>query len=285
MKYQNIVKAKFIERENRFVAKALVDVDSAGNYCGAPVKVHVKNTGRCKELLIPGVTVYLEDFEGRMGSRKMRYSLIAVEKQAETVDEHSSVKKGTLLINMDSQAPNKVVQEALLSGKLRLTGIGQRPAGQRPETGSTEEVIRKLVVKPEFTYGNSRFDFYVEAPASGFETKETPRKAFVEVKGVTLENDGFARFPDAPTQRGLKHIEELIKAAEEGYGAYIVFVIQMKKIHTFGPNYETHPEFGRALQKAAEKGVQILAFDCVVTKDQLMLDSPVKIDLSEPANI
>ncbi len=268
MKYQNIVKAKFIERENRFVATALVDVDSAGNFCGAPVKVHVKNTGRCKELLIPGVTVYLEDFEGRMGSRKMRYSLIAVEKHIETADEHGNAKRETLLINMDSQAPNKVVQEALLSGKLRLAGIDQR--------------LAELVVKPEYTYGNSRFDFYVEAPAGDSQTEAIRTKAFIEVKGVTLETDGFARFPDAPTERGLKHIEELIKAAVEGYDAYIIFVIQMKKIHTFGPNFKTHPAFGKALQKAAEKGVQILAYDCEVTADSLVLDSPVSIDLSEP---
>ena len=282
MKYQNIVKAKFIERENRFVAKALVDVDSAGNFCGAPVKVHVKNTGRCKELLIPGVTVYLEDFKGRMGSRKMRYSLIAVEKQIETADERGNAKKETLLINMDSQAPNKVVQEALLSGKLRLAGIEQKPAGQKPETGSSVAGTRELIIRPEYTYGNSRFDFYVEAPAGDSQTKADRAEAFIEVKGVTLETDGFARFPDAPTERGLKHIEELIKAAAGGYDAYIIFVIQMKKIHTFGPNFETHPAFGKALQKAAEKGVQILAYDCEVTADSLVLDSPVPIDLSEP---
>ena len=244
MKYQCVVKAKFIERENRFVAKASVD--------GEVATVHVKNTGRCKELLVPGATVYLEDFKDRMGSRKMRYSLIAVEKQID--------RSETLLINMDSQAPNKAVHEALLSGKLVL-----------PEFASKS----KLLVKPEAVYGNSRFDFYVEGGE---------QKAFIEVKGVTLENDGFARFPDAPTERGLKHIEELIKSAEEGYKAYILFVIQMKKIHTFGPNYETHPAFGEALQKAAEKGVQILAYDCVVLEDQLVLDSPVKIDLSEPVS-
>ncbi|MBR0127815.1 MAG: DNA/RNA nuclease SfsA [Firmicutes bacterium] len=290
MKYQNIVKAKFIERENRFVATALVNVDSAGNFCGVPVKVHVKNTGRCKELLIPGVTVYLEDFEGRMGNRKMRYSLIAVEKQIETADEQGNAKTETLLINMDSQAPNKVVQEALLSGKLRLAGLeqglaGQRPAGQRPVTGSAEEAIREPVVKPEYTYGNSRFDFYVELPAGDSKTNAAHTKAFIEVKGVTLENNGFARFPDAPTERGLKHIEELIKAVDDGYDAYIIFVIQMKKIHTFGPNYETHPALGKALQKAAKKGVQILAYDCEVGTDSLTLDTQVPIDLSRPSSV
>lgn len=300
MKYQNIVKAKFIERENRFVATALVDVDSAGNFCGEPVKVHVKNTGRCKELLIPGVTVYLEDFEGRMGNRKMRYSLIAVEKQIETADEQGNAKTETLLINMDSQAPNKVVQEALLSGKLRLAGLEQGLAEQKPTEQKTVEQRTdqqspalnstagdsgKLMVKPEYTYGNSRFDFYVEASAGDSQTKAAHTKAFIEVKGVTLENNGFARFPDAPTERGLKHIEELIKAVDDGYDAYIIFVIQMKKIHTFGPNYETHPAFGKALQKAAKKGVQIIAYDCEVGADSLVLDSPVPIDLSRPSSV
>ncbi len=277
MKYQNIVKAKFIERENRFVAKALIYADSTENFCGVPVKVHVKNTGRCKELLVPGATIYLEDFEGRIGSRKMRYSLVAVEKQIETVNEHGAAKWETLLINMDSQAPNKVVHEALLSGKLVLPGFEQRFAGEAiKETGAN------LIVRPECTYGNSRFDFYVETSEIGFETKAALRKAFIEVKGVTLEEDGFARFPDAPTERGLKHIEELIKAAGEGYDAYIIFVIQMKKIHTFGPNYETHPAFGMALQHATEKGVQVLAYDCKATRDSLVLDGPVKMDLSQP---
>ena len=246
MKYEAIVKAKFTDRPNRFVAKVeLCD--------GQEVAVHVKNTGRCKELLVPGATVYLEDFDGRMGNRKMRYSLIAVEKRR---------AEDTLLINMDSQAPNKVVKEALLSGKLQLPGLSAL-----------------TLIRPETSYGNSRFDFYVEGSGTG-KTEQAVQKAFIEVKGVTLEHHGFARFPDAPTERGVKHIEELCKAAEDGYGTYIVFVIQMQKIHTFGPNYETHPQFGEALAEAKSKGVQIVAYDCLVTQERLELDQPVPIDLA-----
>lgn len=236
MKYEKTIRAEFIERENRFIATVQFEN-------GDIVKVHVKNTGRCKELLVPGCTVYLEDFEGRMGTRKMQYSLIAVE-------------KGKLLINMDSQAPNKVVKEALESGRIILPGM--------------EKCYN--VIKPEKTYGNSRFDFYVE---SGQE------KAFIEVKGVTLEESGFARFPDAPTERGLKHINELVEAAEAGYRAYIIFVIQMKEMHTFGPNYDTQPEFGKALIRAEKAGVNILAYDCTVESDSLMIDSQVKIELED----
>lgn len=264
MKYEKIVKAKFIERPNRFVAKVAIEGEEE------VVRVHVKNTGRCKELLIPGTTVYLEDFEGRMGNRKMRYSLIAVEKNL-AIGKQTDGKQGervdadiqTLLINMDSQAPNKVVHEALKSGVLKLPGFSQLTN-----------------IQPEKTYGKSRFDFYVEG-ISGSGANEKIQKAFIEVKGVTLESDGFARFPDAPTERGVKHIEELCGAIDDGYKAYIVFVIQMKKIHTFGPNYETHPQFGEALAKAAEKGVQILAYDCEVTPDSLQLDMPVSVELKK----
>ena len=278
MKYEKIVKAKFIERLNRFVA--IVEVDDAN-----PVKVHVKNTGRCKELLVPGATVYLEDHKGRMGNRKMRYSLIAVEKECTLAD--------TLLINMDSQAPNKVVCEALASGKLRLPGFGAAHDGESDAANEQQRLRSQFsLIKPETTFGDSRFDFYVEGPAETAETSPaetatrpadgnaTEQKAFIEVKGVTLENEGFARFPDAPTERGLKHIEELCRAVKEGYRAYIIFVIQMKKIHTFGPNYETHPEFGEALINAVKEGVQVLAYDCEVTPDTLALDRPVNIDLS-----
>lgn len=239
MKYEKTVKAIFIERENRFIAR--VELED-----GREVKVHVKNTGRCKELLVPGSTVYLEDFLGRMGTRKMQYSLIAVEKKRPGHDP--------LLINMDSQAPNKVVQEALESGMLRLPGI----CGKLTE------------IRPEKSYGKSRFDFYVESERD---------RAFVEVKGVTLEEAGFARFPDAPTERGLKHINELIEAVEEGYKAYVIFVIQMKEMHAFGPNYETQPEFGETLIGAEKEGVRILAFDCRVSPNSLELDLPVKTDL------
>ncbi|MEG0157524.1 MAG: DNA/RNA nuclease SfsA, partial [Anaerovoracaceae bacterium] len=201
MEYEKIVKGKFLSRPNRFVA--LVEIQ------GETVKAHVKNTGRCKELLLPGAEIYLEDFAGRMGTRKLRYSLI-------------SVKKGETLINMDSSAPNKVVGEALSQGKLILPGM--------------EELVK---VKPEQTFGNSRFDFFVE--------DKTGKKGYIEVKGVTLEVEGIARFPDAPTVRGIKHIEELMVAADQGYGAYLIFVIQMEGISSIEPNDETHKAFGDAL--------------------------------------
>jgi len=233
MKYERIVPAKFIERENRFVARvALPD--------GEVTKVHVKNTGRCRELLLHGNTVYLEDFEGRMGSRRMRYSLVAVEKK---------VGRETILINMDSQAPNKVVQEALADGRITLPGM-------------TELTL----IQAEKQYDSSRFDFYVESGQ---------RKAFIEVKGVTLEEDGHARFPDAPTERGVKHIRELIKAKQEGYGAYIIFVVQMEGMKDVAPNDETHPAFGEALAEASQAGVHILAYDCRVTPDSLTINEAI----------
>ena len=252
MKYEKIVKAKFIERENRFVARVGIgEGDDAET-----VKVHVKNTGRCRELLVPGSTVYLEDFEGRMGSRRMRYSLVAVEKK---------VVGGALLINMDSQAPNKVVQDALADGRIRLPGLSNL-----------------TLIKPEVKYGDSRFDFYVEADGADEQfTNKTvePDRAFIEVKGVTLEEDGHARFPDAPTERGIKHINELIRARSEGYLAYVIFVVQMKGMRDVSPNYDTHPEFGEALAKAAEAGVSILAYDCKVTPDSLTIDSQIEFKL------
>ena len=171
MRYEKIIKAVFIERPNRFIAICRV-----GNEA---IKVHVKNTGRCRELLITGAVVYLEDFEGRMGSRKMRYSLIGVEKVTEG---------GILMINMDSQAPNKAVSEALSDGTIKLPGMEE-----------------SLSVKAEKTFGHSRFDFYAEDDGG--------HKAFIEVKGVTLEDSGIASFPDAPTERGVKHVRELIRAA------------------------------------------------------------------------
>lgn len=204
-------------------------------------KVHVKNTGRCKELLVPGAKVYLEDFSGRMGTRKLRYSLIGVD-------------KGKIRINMDSQAPNQAVKEALLEGRLPLPGMG------RPE-----------LVRGERTYGSSRLDFYVEDGEGS--------RGFIEVKGVTLEEKGIVRFPDAPTQRGVRHVEELIGACGEGYRAYILFVIQMKGVLHFEPNDKTHPEFGEALRKAEREGVVLLAYDCRVTKDSMVLDAPVDIKL------
>lgn len=233
MKYEKVIKGQFIFRPNRFIAEVMVD--------GKVENAHVKNTGRCKELLIEGAEVYLEDFQGRMGKRKLRFSLIGV-------------KKGDLLINMDSQAPNKVVKEALESGSIKLPGMSEL-----------------TLIRPEKTFRESRFDFYLE--------DNMGKRAFLEVKGVTLENDGIARFPDAPTLRGLKHVNELVVARSEGYLAYVVFIIQMKSIKWFTPNDETHFDFGEGLRFSVTKGVRPLAFDCKVTADTLEIDEEVEIRL------
>ena len=233
MRYSSIKDAIFLARPNRFVAQVLLD--------GQELTVHVKNTGRCKELLIPGTDVYMEDFAGRMRSRRLRYSLIAV-------------TKGNTLINMDSQAPNKVVAEALHSGTIQLPEMSELKA-----------------IKAEKTYGSSRLDFYVEDICG--------RQGFIEVKGVTLEEDGIAMFPDAPTERGVRHTEELCKAVSEGFCAYIVFVIQMKGIELFTPNYRTHAAFGESLKKASACGVHILCFDCLVTPGSITAGNPVKLRL------
>lgn len=233
MKYENIVKGQFIARPNRFIAEVTV--------CGEQVQAHVKNTGRRRELLLPGAEVYLEDFDGRMGKRRMRYSLIGV-------------KKGDTLINMDSQAPNKVCEEALLNGKLKLPGMENLS-----------------LVKREKTYGDSRFDFYVE--------DENGEKGWLEVKGVTLEEEGVARFPDAPTERGVKHVLELAKAVGEGYRGYVLFVVQMDKIKHFEPNDRTHRAFGDALRTAQKKGVTVLAVNCQVTMDTLEIKALLPVNL------
>ena len=228
MKYGTVVPGRFLARPNRFIAH--VELDGQTQIC------HVKNTGRCRELLVPGAQVYLEDF-GPDTKRKTRYDLIAVE-------------KGSLLINMDSQAPNKAVEEFLRAG-----GLWESPT----------------LVRPETKWGNSRFDFYLE---------QGERKAFLEVKGVTLEQEGLALFPDAPTQRGVKHLEELTAAAAAGFEAYVLFLIQMKGVHTFRPNWELHPQFGQALVQAAQAGVHVLAYDCRVTPSSMVLDAPVPVNLS-----
>ena len=233
MKYQNIVEGIFLDRPNRFVASVEIK--------GKRERVHVKNTGRCRELLIPGAEVYLEDFAERMGSRKLRYSLIGVNKQG-------------LMINMDSQAPNQAVREALVCGQLIL-----------PQMKCLTEV------RGEQVYGNSRLDFYVR--------DEDGKEGFAEVKGVTLEENGIAKFPDAPTERGIKHIQELIHAKEQGYYTYLLFVIQMKGIAVFQPNDRTHAAFGASLREAQKAGVFLLAYDCRVTKDSMTLDQPVPINL------
>lgn len=234
MKYEKIIPARFISRPNRFVA--LVDIN------GVEVSVHVKNTGRCHELLVPDALVYLEDFSCRLGKRKLLYDLIAVEKNG-------------LLINMDSQSPNKVTMEALESGKVKLPDMAD-PA----------------VIRPETVYGDSRFDFYLE--------DKNGKKGFVEVKGVTLENDKIASFPDAPTERGLKHIYELVRAKENGYHSYVMFVIQMSGMMLFTPNDETHKAFGDALRYANENGVHILAYECAVEPDNLEITNAVPIKLN-----
>lgn len=231
MKYENITKAKFIKRPNRFIA----EVELADRKTET---VHVKNTGRCKELLLPEAEVWLTA-PGTPG-RKTRYDLVAVRKQ------------NGLLINMDSQAPNKVVREWLEGQSFDL-------------------------IKPEFKYGDSRMDFYMERhlPKGKSQAKEDePRRTeqfLMEVKGCTLERDGIGYFPDAPTERGVKHIRELIRAQGEGYRAILAFVIQMDGITEVRPNIETHPEFGEAMDDARAAGVEILMLPCHVEADELRI--------------
>ena len=224
MRYTNVSRCKFLERPNRFLARVEME--------GQEVLCHVKNTGRCRELLNPGAVVYLQKSDNP--NRKTGYDLIAVE-------------KGEMLINMDSQIPNYVAAEWLRKGSLFPEGAN---------------------IQMEKRYGNSRFDIYAEAG---------DRKAFLEVKGVTLEVEGQARFPDAPTERGVKHVRELMGCVQDGYEAYLLFVIQMTGIQSFAPNWDTHPAFGSALQEAAQAGVQILAYDCQVRPDEIVLDQPVPV--------
>lgn len=237
MKYEKIVEGKFESRPNRFVAS--VDIG------GKKELSHVKNTGRCRELLIPGVKLYLQDHSENMGTRKLKYSLIGVEK----------VNDGrALIINMDSQAPNKVVKEAIERGTIGLKDMAE------PE-----------YIKSEASYGDSRLDFYVK--------DKKGQEAYLEVKGVTLEEDGVARFPDAPTQRGIKHLEELIKIRKTGKKAFIIFIIQMKQTVRFEPNDRTHKAFGDALRRAAACGVGVLAYDCKVTEDSIICDQKIPVKL------
>lgn len=226
MKYENIVRGIFKERPNRFIAKVEID--------GKCETVHVKNTGRCKELLVPKAIVYLEKSDNPL--RKTLYDLIAV------------VKNG-MLINIDSQIPNYVAEEWLKLGTL---------------------FSKNALIRREVSYKKSRFDFYIE---------DGDRRIFLEVKGCTLEENGVARFPDAPTERGVKHINELIECISEGYEAYILFVIQMKGVAYFEPNDKTHKAFGDALRNAQQKGVKILAFDCIVTPDSIEIDNEIKVRL------
>ncbi|MBQ9142629.1 MAG: DNA/RNA nuclease SfsA [Lachnospiraceae bacterium] len=227
MKYRNIVSGRFLSRPNRFIAHVEIE--------GVEHVVHVKNTGRCKELLVPGAKVYLEKSDNP--SRSTEYDLI-------------SVQKGERLVNMDSQVPNKVVEEWLRKGSF----------------------LHDLVlIRPETKFGNSRFDFYAES---------IEEKIFIEVKGVTLEQDGVVRFPDAPSERAVKHVEELIQAKKQGYRVMILFVIQMKDVNYFTPNKETQPLFAEALERAVSEGVELYAFDCHVTSEEIVLADEVKIVLN-----
>ena len=229
MKYKNIIKGRFIRRPNRFIA--MVDIDGKTEAC------HVKNTGRCRELLTDNAEVFLEISSN--SNRKTKYDLVGV------------VKNGNM-INMDSYAPNIAFGEFLRDGNIFFDAE---------------------IIKSEYKYGNSRFDFYVK--------EKNGQENFIEVKGVTLENDGVVMFPDAPTERGVKHINELIGAARSGYGAYIVFIIQMAGVKYFTPNRETHAEFADALLNASQNGVKSLAYDCVVGKSEMNVNKPVEIKLSK----
>ena len=279
MQYTNILAGKFIARPNRFIAHVEI--------AGREEIVHVKNTGRCKELLVPGSTVYVQHFPE--GKRKTKYDLVAVEKEVESLTVHGDVEsesavesggvvhsttddsvgvvhsvtddsmgvvhstaneKPTLLINMDSQAPNKVVQEWL---------VAQEPFG------------KITYLKPECKHGDSRFDFYLETAT---------KKMFIEVKGVTLEANGVVMFPDAPTERGVKHVQELCLCLEQGYAAAIIFVVQMSGMRYFTPNRRTHAAFAEALERAEQAGVQLLALTCAVTPASLAINGKIPIHLA-----
>ena len=225
MRYANMVPGVFLERPNRFIAH--VEIDGKAEVC------HVKNTGRYRELLLPGTQVWCQKSDNP--GRKTKYDLI-------------TVRKGDRLINMDSQAPNAAAREWLLAG-----GLGE---------------ISEL--RAETVHGDSRFDFSFELEG---------KRCFLEVKGVTLENDGVCAFPDAPTERGVKHLKGLARAAAEGYGTYVLFVIQMPDVKYLRPNDDTDPAFGEALREAAKNGVQIFAVDCAVTEDVMELRLPVLVKL------
>ena len=226
MKYDNIKEGVFISRPNRFIA----EIEVLGNREIS----HVKNTGRCKELLSEGAKIYVQEFES--SQRKTKYDLISVYKNNE-------------LINMDSQAPNKVFKEWV----------------------SDSDFFNNItLIKPECKYRNSRFDFYIEAQK---------RKIFAEIKGVTLEENGVVMFPDAPTERGVKHLKELCECIKDGYEAYGFFIVQMKNCKFFTPNRITHPEFANTLLEASKKGVNIKALNCIVTPNELKIDDFVEIRL------
>lgn len=232
MKYTSVIRAEFLYRKNRFIS-----------YCkkgSKTLEVYVPNTGRCKELLIEGVTVYLTYNDNP--NRKTSYTLIGL-------------MKGDRLINIDSQAPNQVVEEALLKNKIDLG-------------------FKYNKIKREYTHGDSRFDFYLEGEG---------QKALMEVKGVTLEKDGIVAFPDAPTKRGLKHVKGLDNS-QENYLTFVLFVIQMEDVKFFTPNYLTDPGFSRGLKEASENGVKVLAYDSIVTKNSIELNKEVPLILEEKWN-
>ena len=231
MRYKNTCRAVFRERPNRFIARVEMD--------GALHTVHVKNTGRCRELLVPGCTVILSASDN--SARKTKYDLIAVYKERPG--------QTPLLVNMDSQASNDTAAEWL------------------PVSGlfAPDAVIRR-----EVTFGQSRFDFQI---------REGEKITFLEVKGVTLEEDGIVRFPDAPTERGVRHLRHLTDCVQKGYGAAVLFVIQMSPMRQFRPNDRMHREFGDALRQAAEAGVRVLAMECEVTEDSLRIAGPVPVNL------
>lgn len=226
MQYRTVHSGIFLERPNRFIA--IVKTETGEQIC------HVRNTGRCRELLVPGTTVWMEKAENP--NRKTAYDLIAVQ-------------KGRRLINMDAQAPNRVFAEWAAAGNF-LPGI--------------------QTIQPEYRYGNSRLDFCIQTP---------DQLHLVEVKGVTLEQNGAAKFPDAPTERGVRHLHELCRGVREGLDATLFFVVQMEGIQSVAPNDETHPAFGRALREAAAEGVHIVAWDCTVTPDSLTIHRPVPVIL------
>ena len=234
MIYQDIHPAAFLSRPNRFIAQVELD--------GAVETVHVKNTGRCRELLVPGCTVYLERCPNP--ARKTKFDLIAVEKARPGLPP--------LLVNLDAQAPNRVFGEWLASGRGAELGL------PKPD-----------LLRPETTWGNSRFDFYWDLSEA--------RRGFVEVKGCTLEENGRALFPDAPTERGVKHLRELAACRRAGYEAAVCFVLQMAGMRSFSPNDATHPAFGAALRAAAEAGVSVLAVECTVAADRLTMAKPVPV--------
>lgn len=231
MKYQKTRPAVFLTRPNRFIATVRLP-------SGETETVHVKNTGRCKELLVPGCRVILAESDNP--NRKTKYDLVAVEKQRDNAP--------TLLINMDSQIANDAAEEYL------------------------RRIYPSAKIRREVTKGDSRFDFYIEVGE---------HRLFLEVKGVTLEKDGIAFFPDAPTERGVKHLCHLADCVSEGLEGAVLFVIQMKGIREFRPNDSMDPKFGAALRKAAEEGVTVSAIDCIITEDSITADTPVPVILGE----